>query len=139
MPFELLDHTADVGLRARATSLGEAFEQAALGLTALMVDPGAVRPKERIEIHFEAADLDRLLVQWLSRLLAERDLSGRVFGRTNVKIDPDEPTHLSAELWGEPLDRSRHETRLEVKGVSYLGLNVERTSDGWTIECVLDV
>ena len=139
MPFETLDHTADVGLRALGASLGEAFEQAALGLTALMIDPRTIVPRERVTVCLSAPGIEALLVQWLSGFLAEMDLSGRVFGRFAVEVEAGEAARLRADMWGEPIDRSRHEVRTEVKGVSYLGLLVEPSADGWVIECVLDV
>jgi len=40
---------------------------------------------------------------------------------------------------GEPIDRERHPTGTEVKGISYLGLAVKKADQGWIAECIVDV
>jgi SHS2 domain-containing protein len=44
-------------------SPGEAFEQAALALIAVMSDPASVQPRESVTIVCEAPDLELLLVE----------------------------------------------------------------------------
>jgi SHS2 domain-containing protein len=141
MGVEYLDHTADVGMRARATSVEEVFRRAAVGLFSLMVRVDAVEAARRRPVACRAETLAGLLVEWFGALLAEKDLSGLVFGRFDVEIDEGaDGFGLRGAAWGEPLDPSRHEPGIEVKGISYLGLAVGREPDGdWVAECVVDV
>jgi SHS2 domain-containing protein len=140
MSIEYLDHTADLGLRATATTLNEAFSEAARGLFALMVDLATVRPKQEYAVHLEARSDDDLLVEWLSDLLAQKELTGLVFSEFDVQIGRDGGRlRLEGVAAGERLDPSRHRPKIEIKGVSYLGLDVRRTDGGWEAQCVLDV
>jgi SHS2 domain-containing protein len=138
---EYLDHTADVGMRARGPSVEEVFRRAAVGLFSLMVRADAVEASRRRPVTGRAETLAGLLVEWLSALLAEKDLSGLVFGRFDVQIEEGaNGFELRGAAWGEPLDPSRHEPGTEVKGISYLDLAVGRETGGdWVAECVLDV
>jgi len=85
--------------------------------------------------------LDGLLVDWLGALLAEKDVSGLVFGRFEVQIaETADGYRLDGVAWGEPIDVSRHRIGVEVKGISYLGLAVRRERSGESCaEFVLDV
>jgi len=138
--FEQLDHTADLGLRARGETLEEAFRQAARGLFDAMVDLERVALDRRHAVSCTSRTVEGLLVEWLSDLLAQKDLSGLVFGEFELEIGPREDGFaLSGSARGEPLAPGRHDPKAEVKGISYLGLRVEESADGWIAECVLDV
>ena len=138
---EYLDHTADVGILARGRSVDEAFRRAAEGLFALMVRLDAVRPSVRRPVRCRAASLQELLVEWLSALLAERDLGELVFGRFEAAIEEGEGgVFLHGAAFGEALDPSRHEPGIEVKVISFLGLSVDQEREGdWVAACVVDV
>jgi len=138
--IEYLDHAADAAIRVRGRSLHEVFCRAARGLFSLMLDVDRVAPRSKHDVSVEAPSLEALLVEWLADLLAQKDLSELVFGRFDVSIDSSEGGYrLRGAAWGEPLDAGRHERKLEVKGISYLGLRVARDDDGWLAECVFDV
>lgn len=140
MPIEYLDHTADLGLRATATTLNEAFSEAAKGLFGLMLDIHAVRPRDEHAVRLEAPSGSDLLVEWLSDLLAQKELTGLVFSEFDVQIERDgKAFRLDGVAIGERLDPSRHRPKIEVKGISYLGLDVRRTDSGWSAQCVFDV
>jgi len=138
---EYLDHTADVGIRARGGSVEGAFERAAAGLFSLMVRLDAVEATASHAVVCRGETLDDLLVEWLSELLVQKDLSGLVFGRFEVDIGRGPDGHeLRGIARGEALDPSRHALGIEVKGISYLGLSVAQAEDGaWIAECVVDV
>ena len=140
MPFEYLDHVSDVCIRASAETLEGAFCEAARGMFNLMVDLEQVRSLETIEVHVSARTLDLLLVEWLARLLAERDLAGLVFSRFSALIErQNDGITLAGSARGEPLDVSRHQPRTEVKGVTYAGLLVWEEDERFITQCVVDV
>jgi SHS2 domain-containing protein len=138
--IEYLDHTADVGIRARGPTLESVFRRAACALFSLMVDVEKIEPTTQHEANCRGETLADVLVEWMSDLLAQKDLSGLVFGRFEVGIEWEaDEWRLRGSAWGEILDASRHAPRTEVKGISYLGLRVEQEGAGWVAECVLDV
>jgi len=140
MAFEILNHTADLGVRATGRTIDEAFCEAARALFSVMVDLDAVEPRSEHVIRLEAGSCADLLVEWLSDLLAQKELSGLVFSRFEARIRRlRDRALLDGIARGEPLDRAVHRPAAEVKGISYLGLDVRPIGDGWQVRCVLDV
>jgi len=130
-------HEADVGVRGVGESLEEAFEQAAVALTAVITDPEGVEPREAVSITCKAPDRELLLVDWLNALIFEMASRNMLFSRFEVTIRDG---RLRGTAWGEPVDRARHRPAVEVKGATYTGLHVGRRDDGlWVAECVVDV
>jgi SHS2 domain-containing protein len=138
--IEHLDHTADLGLRVAAETVEEAFCEAARGLFGLMLDLRTVRPRAEYAVHLVAASNADLLVEWLSDLLAQKELTGQVFSEFKVEIGRTEGRHvLDGVALGERFDPERHRPRIEVKGITYLGLEVRRRDTAWTAQFVVDV
>jgi len=135
--WEHFDHLADIGVRGRGRTQAEAFEQAALALTAVVTSLDRVRALERIEIQCEAPDRELLLVDWLNAVLREMSALKMLFSRFEVTLDG---TRLTARLWGELADSLCHQPAAEVKGASYLGLKVvQEGPESWIAQCVVDV
>lgn len=130
------EHDADVGVRGYGATLAEAYEQAALALTAAVTDPALVAPRESVRIHCRAPDDELLLVDWLNALVYEMATRRMLFSRFEVELGEG---RLSAEAWGEPVDPSRHHPAVEVKGATYTTLRVARDGDGWMAQTVIDV
>ena len=135
--WEHFEHDADIGLRATAASREGLFEAMAEALTALITDPGKVRPAESVSIRCEAPDDELLLTDWLNALIYEMATHGMLFGDWQVTIDG---RVLDATVRGERVDRARHEPVVEVKGATYTSLSVKRDDEGtWHGQCIVDV
>jgi SHS2 domain-containing protein len=134
--WEHFEHGADIGVRGFGASEAEAFEQAALALTAVITDLSSVRPLERVEVHCEAPDDELLFAEWLNALVYEMATRGLLFSRFKVRLESD---GLSGEAWGEPVDVARHHPAVEVKGATYTMLRVAREGAGWVAQTVVDV
>lgn len=130
-------HGADIGVRGVGRSLAEAFAQAALALTAVIVDPAAVRPIGTVTTTCDAPTPDLLFVDWLNAVVYEMATRRMLFGAFEVTIDG---TALRATLRGEPVDRERHEPAVEIKGATHTALSVTCEHDGrWVAQTVVDV
>lgn len=135
--WEHFEHEADVGVRGVGATPAQAFEQAALALTAVITDPAGVATREAVTIEAEADDLDGLLYDWLNALVYETATRRLLFGRYDVVLDG---LRLRATAWGEPVDVARHRPAVEVKAATYTALRVAQGDDGlWRAECVVDV
>lgn len=135
--WEHFPHQADIGIRGYGVSPAQAFEQAALALTAVITDPHRVDACEKVTVHCEAPDLELLLVDWLNALIYEMAVRNMLFARFEVHITQDK---LEGIAWGEAVDVPRHQPRVEVKGATYTRLRVARLGDGhWLAQCVVDV
>ena len=134
--WEHFPHDADMGVRGYGSTLSEAFEQAALALTAIVTDAPVATVSTRT-VSCRAADRELLLVEWLNAVIYEMAVTGMLFGRFSVVIDG---TSLQATLRGEPLDTGRHRPACEPKGATLTMLRVVQESDGqWLAQCVVDV
>ena len=67
--YELVEHTADVGVKAYGKTVAEAFEHVAEGMFDIITDESTIDPVGEYNILLEAPDLEQLLVDWLSQLL----------------------------------------------------------------------
>jgi SHS2 domain-containing protein len=135
--WEHFAHEADMGVRGVGGTLAEAFEQAALAMTAVIVtDPTTVAPTEPVEIHCEAPDNELLFVDWLNALVYEMATRKLLFSRFEVKLDGQ---RLSAQAWGEPADVARHQPAVEIKGATYTALRVAQENGQWIAQTVVDV
>ena len=135
--WEHYPHQADMGVRGLGATLEQAFEQAALALTAVVTDLASVSPRDMIPISCEAPDAELLLVDWLNALVYEMATRNMLFSRFEVRLAGQ---RLDAKIWGEALDVARHHPAVEVKGATYTDLKVARQPDGgWLAQCVVDV
>lgn len=135
--WEHFPHGADVGVRGLGPTREAAFEQAAYALTAALVEPERVEPKEEIEIVCEAPNDELLLVDWLNAIIYEMATRRALFGRYTVRIEGEK---LYGKAWGEPIDIARHEPGVEIKGATYTALRVAQEANGrWVAQCVVDV
>ena len=66
--WEHYEHSADIGVRGMGATKAEAFEQAALALTAVTTDPRTVEARERVAVECEAPDEELLFIEWLNAL-----------------------------------------------------------------------
>jgi SHS2 domain-containing protein len=134
--WEHFPHEADVGVRGFGATAAEAFEQAALALTAV-VTHARVEPLVAVEVSCEAPDLELLFVDWLNTIIYEMAVRKMLFARSAVAI---EGSRLQATLWGEPVDVVRHAPACEPKGATYTALRVAQGATGlWSAGCVVDV
>jgi len=134
--WEHYEHGADIGVRGVGASKAEAFEQAALALTAVIADPAAVQQRKRVALACEAPDDELLLAEWLNALVYEMATRRMLFSRFAVRL---EGTLLTAQAWGEAVDAARHHPAVEVKGATYTTLRVAQEGDGWLAQTVVDV
>lgn len=141
MPFEYLDHGADVGIRGIGKSLEEAFEQGAKAMFNLMADIDTVDRRKEVAIHCQAGDLEALFAELLNELLFQCGVRGLLFAdlRLTRLEEAEEGCELEGVAYGEPLDLTKHEVETEVKGATYFGLKYYREGRRHVVQCVLDV
>jgi SHS2 domain-containing protein len=135
--WEHFPHEADIGVRGFGTTMAEAFEMAAVALSAVITEPEKIEPQRKVPITCDGDDDESLLVNWLSSLIYEMDSRKMLFGRFEIEI---EKNHLTAAAWGEKIDVQKHQPTVEVKACTYTELSVRKNPDGnWLAQCVVDV
>ena len=133
--YKLIEHTADVGIKAYGKNISEAFINAAIGMFDIITDNAKIEAVGQYDIQLEAPDLEQLLVDWLSELLFLNSAKNLVFGSFNVKIDKN---RLSAQVFGEEYSKSKHKMGVEIKAVTYHILEVSKKAP-YYVQVLFDV
>ncbi len=134
--FEIIEHTADVGIRAYGANMKEAFANAAKGLFSLITELDDVEEVTHRDTKLTAPDRESLLVQWLNELIYLFDVENILFKRFDITQLSD--THLKARSYGQKVDSSKHNLKMGVKAATYHMLTVER-NDGYKVQVLFDI
>jgi SHS2 domain-containing protein len=135
--FEILEHTADVGFRARAASLPALFENAAEALVAIAMETGHIEPRQSYQLEAEGDSNESLLVNWLSEVLYQLD--GEHLALRDFRVTEYDSSRVRGQALGEPRVATRHAPKLVIKGVTYHQLKIEQDTQGWYCEVYLDI
>ena len=135
--YEIIEHTADIGLRARGKDLKEFFTNAAGGMFAIIAELKNVRTKEKVPIKLEAPNIEELFLSWLSELLYQHNSKRILF--KEFLIDKLTDNEISARAMGEKLDLKRQGLKKEIKAVTYHQLKVQKLKNYWQGEVIFDV
>lgn len=135
--WEHFSHVADIGIRGYGKTLEQAFNQVALALTAAVTDLENVNSVDRVSVECSAPSSELLLAEWLNTIVYEMATRKMLYSRFELSMHEN---RLRAEIWGEAVERERHQPAVEVKGATYTELSVRQVEDGtWIAQCVIDV
>jgi SHS2 domain-containing protein len=135
--FEIIDHTADIGIIAYGADVEELFSNAALALFSLITEPESIEEKLHLNLAVSSEDRDSLLVEWLNELIYLFDAKHILFSR----FDIESLTHneLKATCYGEGFDSMKHKIKRGVKAATYHMLKLDKNSDGYKAQIILDI
>jgi len=134
--FEIVDHTADVGIIAYGADMSQAFASAAKALFSLITELDDVKEVLYRDIELTAPDQESLLVEWLNELIYQFDTENILFKRFDI-IQLDN-TQLKTRSYGEKVDSSRHKLKTGVKAATYHMLKVDK-GDGCKVQVLFDI
>lgn len=137
MPYELIDHTADLGLRISATDPAELFTTAAMALFEQIADTTGLAGSETLTLTVEGGDWADLMVNWLRELLYLWSGDGLLISQ--VTIGEISENRLCAALLADRYQSERHSIRNEIKAVTYHQIEVRAVETGWTAQVIFDV
>lgn len=137
MSFEILEHTADVGVRVYGGSFAELLKNAALALMSLIADRESVRTEEEVVFETEAETGEELLIKMLSEILYLHEVRKMVFADADLELT--DGYKLRGRLKGEKTDFSRHELLHDIKAATYHNLKIERVDDRFMAEIIFDI
>ena len=124
--FEIIDHTADVGIIAYGASVSQTFANAARALFSLITELDNVEEVLHRDIELVAPDQESLLVAWLNELIYLFDTENVLFKRFEItKLDN---TQLKARSYGEKVDSSKHKLKTGVKAATYHMLRIDKAN-----------
>lgn len=135
--FEILDHTADIGIIVYGEDLTSLFQNAGEAFFHLITDLRKVRLRTERKIEIGGESLERLMVDWLSELLYLHDAENLLFKRFNVESVGE--GGLRAKVKGEFFQEGIHVIKTGVKAVTYHQIEVRQVKEGWRARIILDL
>ena len=128
--YEVIDHTADLMIKAYGKDLKECYENLAYGMFDQTVDLRDVSPTETREIDITGMDEEDALYSFLSELLFIEDYENIICKEFDVTIDG---LHIHCTAKGEPLDKERMHIRGEIKAVTFHMMEIDRAAPSVTV------
>ena len=136
-PFEILEHTADIGFRAWGAAPAELFENAARAMMSIAAGRAGFGGESKLTVEVDGEDYPDLMVNWLSEILYLFDANE--FAPRAFSVDAISPRRLRATLSGEVRDPERHRWELIIKAVTYHQLQAGEKNGRWEAEVYLDI
>ena len=138
--YELLDHTADIGIRVKGADLKSLFINAAAAMFDIIADgpklpKGQKAQKKTIKVRLKAKNREELFVRWLSELLSLSDCEDVFFADFDIAALSD--TALEGKAVGIP--RRHFVGKREVKAVTYHQLKLTQEGAAYSAEVIFDV
>ena len=135
--YEIIDHTADIGLHVFGNDPADLFRNAARALTDVITDRRNVVAVDSIGVSVEGRDWPDLMVNWLRELLYL--WSGKDLLIASVEVDRINNQRIVAVAGVETFQPDRHRIRNEIKAVTYHQIDVSEGLTGWEATIILDV
>jgi len=121
--YEVLEHTADLKIRAFGKTKEELFESSLFAMTEEM-RPEVEEKEIKREIKIQSADLSALLVDFLNEALYLSQVNKEAYFK--VKFDKFSETEVEAVLFGQKIERFCE----DIKAVTHHGLDIRQKKDG---------
>jgi SHS2 domain-containing protein len=139
--FELIDHTADIGVRSFGDEPEAVFENAVRGMYSIIFFE-SVPSIEKIgeyDISLQATDLDQLLIDWLNELLFIFSTKNILISEFDISIIESTPGYeLDAKIFGQELSEEQLIGIREIKAVTYHLLSIKKTKN-WQAQVIFDI
>ena len=136
--YELIDHTADIGMRVWAEDLTSLFVRSAEAMFDIIAEkPKSSKDikKRKFNVNLSAKNTKELFVRWLSELLSLSDSKDVFF--TDFSIVSLTETVLNSAVSG--VSRRHIIGKREIKAVTYHDLKIGREGDQYKAEVIFDV
>ena len=137
MPFEELEHTADVKMRITASDYSLLLAESGFALSQVMYGKYNCEPSEiSVSIEAEGTTPAELCVNFLSELLFIMETEYLVPSAFSLAADE---TSVAGTVSGIPFERGKHSGGIEVKGISYSGLTLTKTNTEYELIIIFDI
>ena len=135
--FNFIEHTADMGLEAKADSFATVFEEMGRGLARMIYGNSPVKGILERDIFVRADEPVELLVAWLNEIVYQIEMDDLVVKEVVVNTIND--NELRATLTGERFEAGRHCVERQVKSVTYHQACLAERPGGWYARVYVDL
>lgn len=133
--YEILEHKADLKIRAFGKTKEELFENAMIGMqNALRAKVKSQKSKIKRKIKIKSSDLSSLLVDFLSEINYLNEINKQVYH--DIKFTKFSNTKLEGDISGKEVERFG----MDIKGVTYHDLDIHQKKDKtWEATVLFDI
>ena len=140
--FELVEHTADIGLKIYGRDERELFINAARGMFFLITGSTVFsvpdKPKKYFTVESSASNIEDLIITWLSDLLYIFDTEFVLFDEYNIQSMTEKM--IEARVRAIKIEDSPYQIIKELKAVTYHDLHIYQNKNGrWEANIVFDI
>lgn len=137
MPFEELEHTADVKMRVTAPDFLSLLAESGHALASVLYGDFPAEPATMtVEIEAEGDDTAELIVNFLSELLFLTEVEYLVPMTYSLSR---EENRVFGTVSGIEFSREKHAGGICVKGISYSGISCRETDAGCELHIIFDI
>ena len=139
--YEFLPHTTDAYIQSTGATFEEALENAGLALFDTMCNLKAISHKQVDDVEADGTDEVELLYDWLETLLLKFELERKVYSKFRIDLTRagSGALHITAKAYGEKYNRQVHDSKVEVKAVTYHKMEVVREGNSVILRFLLDL
>lgn len=138
--FEIIDHTADIGIVAYGKTKKEVFINAAKGMFEIIAGENRdLKENFYAKIKLEAKSLEDLLIAWLNELLYLSEVKLVILNKFIIKELSD--GQIKAEVGGTKINHLSIRIKREVKAVTYHRLEIKKDEESglWSAQVIFDI
>ena len=138
--FEILEHTADIGIAAYGKTKREVFINAARGMFEIIAGE-TKNLKENFcdKMKLEADNLEGLLFAWLNELLYISETKLVILNKFEIRDLSN--NKITAEVKGTKINRLECKIKKEIKAVTYYRLEIKKDEKSglWRAQVIFDI
>ena len=139
--YQILKHTADIGLYINASSLEELFKESFIGFKKIAFISYSATLHDEKKISVAGINLEELLVNWLNEinflLITENIIVDRI---KSMEIEKKNRNYsLEAEIIYSEMINSEFEIAMEIKAVTFHDLTIKAGTSGFSTKIYFDI
>jgi len=138
--FEIIEHTADIGIIAYGKTKEEVLINSARGMFYIITEEEeSFKIESSYPVELIAETLEDLLVSWLSELLYLFETKLVILSKFEIREFSD--YHLKGKVYGEKINQDSQRIKREVKAVTYhyLEFKKDEVSELWKARVIFDI
>jgi len=135
--YEIIPHTADIGIKVCGEDLTKLFDNAAYGMFDIIADLDGLKSSVEIPVKASGQNREELLIAWLSELLYHFYTKQIIFFEFHIEELDD--MHIIAKAVGRHVGSNRNRLKTEIKAVTYHELKIEETEGKLNATLIFDV
>jgi SHS2 domain-containing protein len=135
--YQIIDHTADLGIIVKGPDVKNLFIRAAQAMTDLMVKGDISKKTVSKDVSIQGEDFPDLMVKWLGEILYL--FHGEKLLVHSIEIKSISPIKLKSTLTLTSFKPEHHQVIREIKAVTYHQISVDTINDGWRTRVIFDI